>query len=120
MGQEIEVPLTSGQVDRRWHVRYQLCEPLLIRRKDGSCHQAATSEISMSGLSAATAGILRPGEEVHLSPVVGAQVSAIVRRKIGTMYGFEFISVPPQVKDEIRILCRGLAPFPGLSKAQGS
>jgi hypothetical protein len=80
----------------------------------------STCEISLSGLSAATTGILRPGEEVRLSPLVGDQVSAIVRRKIGTIYGFEFVSVPPRVQEDLHILCAGLAPFRGLSEVQGS
>jgi hypothetical protein len=114
MGQKLE-GLIAPQVERRRHARYRLQEPLLIRRNDGSSYQATTSEISISGLSAATTGVLRAGEEVRLSPVVGEQVSAIVRRKVGRMYGFEFTSVPPKVEEEIHILCRGLVPFRGLS-----
>lgn len=79
-----------------------------------------TSEISVGGLSAATTVVLRAGEEVRLSPVVGEQVSAIVRRRIGTMYGFEFVSVPPKVEEKIQFLCAGLVPFRGLSEAQRS
>jgi len=114
MGQKLE-GLIAPQVERRRHARYRLQEPVLIRRNDGSSYQTTTSEISISGLSAATTGVLRAGEEVRLSPVVGEQVSAIVRRKVGRMYGFEFTSVPPKVEEEIHILCRGLVPFRGLS-----
>jgi hypothetical protein len=116
MGQEPEVLPAPDQVDRRRHVRYRLQEPLLIRRNDGSSYPATTCEISISGLSASTIGVLRAGEEVWLSPVVGKQVRAIVRRKVGRMYGFEFTSAPPKVEEEIHILCRGLVPFRGLAK----
>jgi hypothetical protein len=94
MGQEPDVSSTPRHAERRRHPRCRLSERILIHRKDGSSYRATTCEISLSGLSAATTGILRPGEEVRLSPLVGDQVSAIVRRKIGTIYGFEFVSVP--------------------------
>lgn len=120
MGQEPAVLVAPDQVDRRRHARYRLQESILIRRKDGSSHRATTSEISINGLSAATTAALRAGEEVRLSPVVGEQVSAIVRRKVGTMYGFEFTSVPPKLGEEIHILCGGLVPFRGLNEVKCS
>lgn len=120
MGQEPDISSTPPHAERRRHPRCRLSERILIHRKDGSSCRATTCEISLSGLPAATTGILRPGEEVRLSPLVGDQVSAIVRRKIGTIYGFEFVSVPPTVQQELHILCAGLAPFRGLSEVQGS
>jgi len=106
-------PLDSPNLERRRHARYHLVERVFIRKRNGSSHPATTNEISISGLSATSTAILQPGEEVHLSPVVGQQVNAIVRRKIGTEYGFEFISAPPNLISEILILCRGLLPFRG-------
>jgi c-di-GMP-binding flagellar brake protein YcgR len=116
MGQEPGVLIAPVQIERRRHTRYRLEEPLVIHRNDGSSYQATTSEISIGGLSATTTGILRAGEEVRLSPVVGEQVSAIVRRKVGTMYGFEFTSVPRKVEEGIHTLCRRLVPFRGLAE----
>jgi hypothetical protein len=92
MGQQADISSTPAHAERRRHPRCRLSERILIHRKDGSPYRATTCEISLSGLSAATTGILRPGEEVRLSPF-GDQVSAIVRRKIGAIYGFEFVSV---------------------------
>jgi hypothetical protein len=111
MVQETNGVLTPDDVERRRHTRYRLVERLLIRRNDGSSYQATTSEISISGLSASTTGILRVGEEVRLSPVAGLQVSAIIRRTLGTIYGFEFSVMPPTLEEEIHKLCRGLLPF---------
>jgi hypothetical protein len=41
-----------------------------------------------------------------LSPIVGKAVKAIVRRKLGTMYGFEFLGLTESQKHQLR----GLAP----------
>jgi len=38
----------------------------------------------------------------------------MVRRKIGTIYGFEFISIPPKAQEGDETLCRELLPFGGL------
>jgi hypothetical protein len=101
------------EIERRRHTRYRLVERVFIRKKDGSSYPATTNEISISGLSATSNAILQPGEEVLLSPVAGGNLCAIVRRKLGTVYGFEFASLPPQIEAEIHKLCRGLVPFRG-------
>jgi hypothetical protein len=46
-------------------------------------------EISGGGLSAATSGYLEVGEQVLLFPVLRTRVRATVRRRNGSMYGFE-------------------------------
>jgi len=120
MGQGPEGSGTAEQEERRRHARYRLCERLLIRCKDGTSHQAVTSDISISGLSASTTAVLQIGERVELSPVADAHVSAIVRHKSGTVYGFEFTELPWKVVEEIHKLCRGLVPIRGLSELQGS
>jgi len=99
------------QVERRRHPRCRFSEPILIHRKDGSSCQATTSDISLCGLSAVSLSVLRPGEEVRLSLVAGEEISATVRRKIGTSYGFEFIVLPPKAQADIETLCRELAPI---------
>ena len=50
-------------------------------------------EMSESGMSAATTSDLRVGDKVDLSPVATYRVSAIVRRKTGSIYGFEFVEL---------------------------
>jgi hypothetical protein len=111
MSQSPQDSIPVEQIEKRRHKRYRIKERLFIRRENGQSYPATTSEISISGMSASTEGVLRVEEEVHLSPVVGEQISAIVRRKVGTIYGFEFTNVPDKVVESIHILCRGLVPF---------
>ena len=102
--------------EKRRHMRYRLVQALVIRRNAGmdrSPHPATTSEISISGLSAHTQVALTIGESVNLSPVGGETVAGIVRRKVGDLYGFEFVEPPDKVIKEIHALCRGLFPFRG-------
>jgi hypothetical protein len=99
--------------EKRRHMRYRLVQALVIRRKNTSSHQATTSEISISGLSARCTELMAVGEEVNLSPVGGVPVDAVIRRKIGDTYGFEFMNPPDKVVEQIHILCRGLFPFRG-------
>jgi hypothetical protein len=108
-----QVQIEPDQSERRRHTRYRLTEPIVIRREGGSSARAITSEISISGLSAVTALVLAVGEKVTLSPVVGASITAIVRRAAGTIYGFEFIDPPDKVVEDIHALCRGLFAFRG-------
>lgn len=113
MGVEQESPklAASSVIEKRQHTRYRFIERLFVRTKTGSYHSATTFEISFGGLSAATTGILGIGENVELSPVVGEKVNAIVRRKQGAMYGFQFIDLSPTVSDRIRKLCEELPEF---------
>jgi hypothetical protein len=66
-----------------------------------------TYEISVGGLSAATTTELKIGEKVSLSPVADKRVEAVVRRKQGAMYGFEFIGITPQIASQLVKLCEG-------------
>jgi len=73
-----------------------------------------TFEISEGGLSAATPNILRIGEVVELNPVLGYRLKAIVRRKHGAMYGFEFLWLTEEQKASIRAKCQSLPAFRSL------
>jgi hypothetical protein len=117
MEQETAGSEARERVYRDRCTRYRLSEQLSIYRTDGSFCQARTCEISASGLSATTPVVLRPGEEVRLSPIGGAQVKAIVRRRAGKRYGFEFTAIPGKVAEEIDRLCRSLVPFQGLRES---
>jgi PilZ domain len=99
------------EVERRKHTRHRLIERLYIGRQDGLWYTAMTFEISAGGLSAATTADLEVGEIVKLSPVVEKRVDAIVRRKHGAMYGFEFLELPARIEDQIRKVCEGLPLF---------
>lgn len=75
---------------------------------------AMTYEISAGGLSAATTTNLSVGEKVSLCPVVDKRVEGIVRRKNGSMYGFEFLGLTAQIEAKILKLCEGLPLFQSL------
>jgi len=77
-------------------------------------YTAMTYEISGGGVSAATAAELAVGDKVKLSPVVDKRVNAIVRRKRGAMYGFEFVELTSKVEARILKLCEGLPLFKSL------
>ena len=70
-----------------------------------------TFELSEGGMSAATPNILTIGERVEVSAIAGQKVKAIVRRKHGAMYGFQFVEVTEDTKERIRTICRGLPLF---------
>lgn len=100
--------------ERRKHSRYRYIERLYIGKKDGMWFTAMTYEISVGGLSAATTTELKIGEKVSLSTVADKRVEAIVRRKQGAMYGFEFIRISPQIQAQLVKLCERLPPFQSL------
>jgi hypothetical protein len=118
MNSEVEKgePMKVGvEVERRKHTRYRYIERLYVGRQDGLWYTAMTFEISAGGLSAATTVDLEIGEIVKLSPVVEKRVDAIVRRKHGAMYGFEFLELPGRIEDQIRKMCEGLPIFQTLN-----
>jgi hypothetical protein len=68
-------------------------------------------EIGAGGRSAATSGQLEVGEQVILYPVIRGQVKATVRRKNGSMYGFEFLAPTAEFQEKISALCQTLPLF---------
>jgi hypothetical protein len=48
------------------------------------------------------------------TPVAENRVQAIVRRKTGAMYGFEFLGVATELREKIQKLCEGLPLFQSL------
>lgn len=123
MNPEVQMsePATMGiEVERRKHKRYRYVERLYIARQDGMWYTAMTFEISAGGLSAATTADLEVGEIVKLSPVVEQRADAIVRRKQGARYGFEFLELPARIEGQIRKLCDGLPVFQALTNDWGS
>jgi hypothetical protein len=107
-----ELKQSNPVPERRKHPRHRY-----IGRADGMWFTAMTYEISAGGLSAATTTNLTVGEKVSLSPVVNKRVEAIVRRKNGSMYGFEFIGLTAQIQSKILKLCEGLPLFQSLIDA---
>ena len=62
-------------------------------------------------MSAATPNILFMGEEDGLVSGDGGRVKAVVRRKNGTMYGFEFVGLSEEQREKIRKACEKLPLF---------
>jgi hypothetical protein len=51
-------------------------------------------------------GLLKPGERMELAPPEGGQMSAVVRHKLGRLYGFEFVDRTPEQARRILQNCR--------------
>ena len=100
----------SGPEKRRYP-RHRYIERLYIGRQNGLWFTAMTYELSLGGLSAASTADLAIDEIVRLSPVMDKCVQAVVRRKHGAMYGFEFLGITPQIQSQIDTLCEGLPLF---------
>lgn len=102
-------------LERRRHTRHRYSTSIEVRVEDPrgryDTFDAMTFEISESGISAATPNILIIGERVELYPVLGFRLGAIVRRKNGAMYGFEFQRLTEQQAETIRKKCESLPIF---------
>jgi c-di-GMP-binding flagellar brake protein YcgR len=101
--------------ERRKHPRHKYIERVIIQKEDGTWTATMSFEISVGGISLATAQDFAVGQHVELWPVVGVKVKAIVRRKKGSMYGFEFIELDPQIKADLENLCRELPLFQSMA-----
>jgi hypothetical protein len=101
--------------DRRRHARYRFSAPINIHSADGTAMRGISMEISESGLSAITADALQLGATVELEPVCAGRVSALVRRNVGRIYGFEFINLTAEQADRINQSCKMRALYKGKS-----
>lgn len=102
-------------VDRRRHPRYRFSVPLTIRSGGGEITRAITLEISASGASAITERSLRLNDTVELEPIAGGKVSALVRRNVGRVYGFEFLALSSEQAHAIVERCKLLPRYLGKS-----
>lgn len=76
---------------------------------DGSTMPGLSVEISQGGMSAvASSGVLRVGETVELEPVAGGRASAVVRYKLGELYGFAFVELSVEQAQRIAESCEKL------------
>jgi hypothetical protein len=98
IAQEVrEGPRSSG-LERRRHSRHRLGQPIQVWLEDGRAYPAMAFEMSESGMSAATTSDLCVGDEV-------------VRRKTGSMYGFQFVELTEKQQKGIREMCKDLPLF---------
>jgi hypothetical protein len=120
-GIEVEIDMASnpikdpsvarGGIERRRHARYRFIVDLNISSENGATMHGMTFEIGAGGMSAATSGQLEVGEQVILYPVIRARVKATVRRKNGSMYGFEFLAPTAEFQEKILAFCQTLPLF---------
>jgi len=113
-------PATSGVsggsksadlADRRRHPRYRFSEPVKVCCQDGACLDGMSVELSQSGMSAMIQGPLKPGDVVRLQPVTGVITDAVVRHKLGMLYGFEFLELACEQAGKIADRCRKCEPW---------
>ena len=115
MKEQVKAAATVQGFERRRYSRHRLMQKIHIWREDGSGETGIAFEISQGGMSAATTFALGLGEVVELSPVVGHLVRAVVRRRTGAMYGFEFIEMTAELREQLIEMCEKLPPFQSLA-----
>ena len=106
-----EVSKSVDPADRRRRPRYRFSEPMKVCRQDGSCLDGLSVELSQSGMSAIIRGTLTPGDVVRLQPVSGVSTAAVVRHKLGMLYGFEFLELAIEQAGKIAERCRQCEPW---------
>ena len=82
-----------------------------VSRPDGACLDGVSVELSQSGMSAMIRGSLAPGDVVRLQPVTGVNTAAVVRHKLGMLYGFEFLELANEQAGKIAERCRKCEPW---------
>jgi len=82
-----------------------------VCRQDGACLDGISVELSQSGMSAMIRGALTPGDVVRLQPVSGVTTAAVVRHKLGMLYGFEFLELAIDQAARIAERCRKCEPW---------
>jgi len=88
-----------------------------VCRQDGASFEGISVEISQSGMSAMIQGPLKPGEVVRLQPVTGVVTAAVVRHKLGMLYGFEFLELAREQAGKIAERCRKCEPWRSNARA---
>jgi PilZ domain len=104
-------PKSVDSVDRRRHARYRFSEPMKICCPNGAYLEGMSVELSESGMSAMIQGTLAPGDVVRLQPVTGVTTAAVVRHKLGMLYGFEFLELAREQAGKIADRCRRCEPW---------
>jgi hypothetical protein len=103
--------------ERRRHARYRFSEPMTVRRPDGVSLDGMSVEMSEGGMSAIIKGSLRAGDVVQIQPVTGVTTSALVRHKLGMLYGLEFLGLDNDQLGKIAERCRKCEPWRARTRA---
>jgi hypothetical protein len=91
--------------DRRRFPRYRYSKPIVLRPPHAPELQSIIVEISECGMSAVASGVLNVGDVVEAEPIGSGIASAVVRRKFGRFYGFEFLNLRPEQTAKIKEIC---------------
>src|SRR5262249_31769483 len=94
--------------ERRRRPRYRCSAAITIRPVERAAISGISVEISESGMSAVANGRLGVGETVELEPVAGGKLRAVVRYKLGSLYGFEFMNPSEEQVRQITENCKKL------------
>jgi c-di-GMP-binding flagellar brake protein YcgR len=95
--------------ERRRRPRYWLSALMTIRPADGSAISGLSVDISEGGMSLMSGAPLNVGDTVELEPVEDGRVSAVVRHKLGQMYGLEFVNLSEERARRIAESCQKFA-----------
>ena len=68
--------------------------------QDGACLEGISVELSQSGMSAMIQGAYDPAKSFVYSQLQGSNAAAVVRHKLGMLYGFEFLELARSSKLE--------------------
>jgi hypothetical protein len=94
--------------ERRKRPRYMYSATMTVRSQEGRAMPGISVEISEIGMSAMVSGVLMAGETVELEPVAGGKTTALVRHKLGRLYGFEFVGLRAEQAARIVENCKSL------------
>ena len=97
--------------ERRKRPRYMYSATMTVRSQQGRAMPGISVEISETGMSAMVSGLLTAGETVELEPVAGDKTTALVRHKLGRLYGFEFVGLKAEQAARIAENCKNLGRF---------
>jgi c-di-GMP-binding flagellar brake protein YcgR len=95
--------------ERRRQPRYWLSALMTIRPANGSSIRGLSVDISEGGMSVMSSAPLNVGDIVELDPVENGRVSAVVRHKLGQMYGLEFVNLGAERARRIAESCQKFA-----------
>jgi hypothetical protein len=97
--------------ERRKFRRYHYSAPICIRCPGSIEVRGMGLEISEGGISLLASASLNVGDVVELDPIGGEAAKAILRRIVGKLYAFEFVSLNSRQLRRIRRMCRTLPAF---------
>jgi hypothetical protein len=104
--------LLQPSTERRRYLRYRLSQPISVKPQEGSPVLAITLEISEGGLSAVLASPIRVGAAVTICSLGAEALPALVQRKVGKIYGFEFQDLTEVQLSRLKEICRRLPRYP--------